>query len=144
MATPYQDIFDLFMFGVQDYNLDDLYDLSPTDLETFLTGFLKTAIPKFRGCRSDLSLRDDTTKTFSIDLTENEQDILVNLMKVEWLRREVNDILQMQQKATDTDFKVYSEANNIKEKNNLLNSARETVEQQISNYQLDGMDWSKW
>ena len=143
MATLYSTIFERFLTGVQDYNIDRLYDLSPTDMETYLTSFLIRSIPKFRGCQADLSDREDSTGQFNIDLTETEQEILTQLMTVEWLGKEVNDLKQMQQKLNDTDFRTYSEANNLKEKNNHMNGTRERVEQMIVNYQLDNFDWGK-
>lgn len=143
MATTYSQIFERFLTGVQDYNIDKLYSISPADMETYLTSFLIRAVPKFRGCLVNLSDRDDTTGQFNIDLSEIEQEILSQLITVEWLVKEVNDLKQMQQKLNDTDFRTYSEANNLKEKNNHMNATRERVEQLIVNYQIDNFDWSR-
>lgn len=105
--------------------------------------FLIKAIANFRKCRTDLEDRDDENKVFNQDLTTEEKVILANLMVVEWLTKEVNDILQMRLYLQDTDFKTYSSSQNLKEKRELLTTMKDMVESQIVQYLYNHFDWSK-
>lgn len=140
MATLYSTIFDLFMSSIASYELDNLFSSSVTNFETRLTGWLINAIPNFDGCLKDLEDRNDNTKQFTATLTTDEKVILSNLMIVEFLKKEVNDIRQMRQKLGDPTFKVYSEANNLKERVNLLNTMNDLVQAQITRYQYKNID----
>ena len=47
-------------------------------------------------------------------LSQEEEEILSTLMTVEWINRETNRLLDIRMGLSDTDFKRYSEANNLK------------------------------
>ena len=140
MATLYSEVFDLFMSSIASYELDNLFASSVTNFETRLTGWLVNAIPNFDGCLKDLEDRNDNTKQFTATLTTDEKVILSNLMIVEFLKKEVNDIRQMRQKLGDPTFKAYSEANNLKERVNLLSTMNDLVQAQITRYQYKNID----
>lgn len=140
MATLYSEVFDLFMSSIASYELDNLFSSSVTNFETRLTGWLINAIPNFDGCLKDLEDRNDNTKQFTATLNTDEKVILSNLMIVEFLKKEVNDIRQMRQKLGDPTFRVYSEANNLKERVNLLNTMNDLVQTQITRYQYKNID----
>lgn len=140
MATLYSEVFDLFMSSIASYELDNLFSSSVTNFETRLTGWLINAIPNFDGCLKDLEDRNDNTKQFTATLNTDEKVILSNLMIVEFLKKEVNDIRQMRQKLGDPTFKAYSEANNLKERVNLLSTMNDLVQAQITRYQYKNID----
>ena len=140
MATLYSTIFDLFMSSIASYELDNLFSSSVANFETRLTGWLINAISNFDGCLKDLEDRNDNTKQFTATLTTDEKVILSNLMIVEFLKKEVNDIRQMRQKLGDPTFKAYSEANNLKERVNLLSTMNNLVQAQITRYQYKNID----
>jgi hypothetical protein len=143
MATPYSEVFDLFLTSIQDYRINRLYEKSVEDMENYLMSFLIKAIVNFRKCKTDLEDRDDTNKVFNQTLSTDEKVILSNLMIVEWLTKEVNDILSLRNFLQDTDFKTYSQANNLKEKRELLTTMKEMVDKQIIQYSYNNFDWSK-
>jgi len=143
MATPYSEVFDLFLTSIQDYRINRLYEKSVEDMENYLMSFLIKAIANFRKCKTDLEDRDDTNKVFNQTLSTDEKVILSNLMIVEWLTKEVNDILSLRNFLQDTDFKTYSQANNLKEKRELLTTMKEMVDKQIVQYSYNNFDWSK-
>ena len=143
MATPYSEVFDLFLTSIQDYRINRLYEKSVEDMENYLMSFLIKAITNFRKCKTDLEDRDDTNKVFNQTLSTDEKVILSNLMIVEWLTKEVNDILSLRNFLQDTDFKTYSQANNLKEKRELLTTMKEMVDKQIVQYSYNNFDWSK-
>ena len=141
--TPYSDIFNLFLSSIQDYRINKLYNQSVEQMENYLMPFLIKAITNFRKCKTDLEDRDDTNKVFNQTLSTDEKVILSNLMIVEWLTKEVNDILSLRNFLQDTDFKTYSQANNLKEKRELLTTMKEMVDKQIIQYSYNNFDWSK-
>ena len=143
MATPYSEVFNLFLASIQDYRINRLYQKSVDDMEKYLMPFLIKAIINFRKCKTDLEDRDDENRIFNQTLSTDEKVILSNLMMVEWLTKEVNDILQMRLYLQDTDFKTYSQANNLREKRELLTTMKEMVDKQIVQYSYNNFDWSK-
>ena len=144
MATTYEEIYDLFTVQIRDYELDALYTSSATNWATYLEGFLILSIPKFRNCAQDLTDRNDTTQTFNITLTDDENSILSELMVVEWLNRDIHDIRQMRLHLNDTDFKHYAEANNLNAKESAKSQIRNEVYQQMVEYGLDHTAWADW
>lgn len=145
MATPYTDVYDLFMQQIKDYVLDELYASSEINFNTFLQGFLVLAINEFDSmCDQDLSDRNDTTGAFNFDLLERNQVILSRAMVKFWLEKEVQDVLQMKWNLQDRDFKHYSEAQNLKEKNDFLTNVTERVAQMYVDYQFEDVNWTNW
>jgi len=144
MSTPYSDIFNLFLFNIQDYLIDEMYGSSVSDFETYATNFLLKAIPRFRHCEKDLTNRNDTTKVFTADLTDDEKDILANLMTLAWLIKEINNILEMRNILTSGDYKAFSAANNLKEKRNWYETLSGDVDRQLVEYGYDNNDWDNF
>ncbi len=142
MGTPYSEINDLFLTSIRDYKLDRMYQSTPSSLDEYLVPFLIKGIPDFSKCKKDLEDRDDSTKTFNITLNTDEKVILSNLMLKEWLRQEVNDVLQFSLHLQDKDFKTYSESNNLKEKQKLLIDTIELISKSITQYDYKNLDWS--
>ena len=143
MSTPYSDIYSLFLSGIKDYLIDRIFLQSPEDAEEYMKPFLIRGLVNFKGCKKDLEDRDDELQVFNSALTTAEKVILSNLMLVEWLTKEVNDILQMKLHLTDTDFRMHSSAQNLKEKSSHLETTREVVNKQITQYGYNTLDWSK-
>lgn len=141
-TTNYSEIFELFLAGIKDYQIDQLYKVSSTSAEAYMKPFLIKGLINFNKCKQDLENRNDSTKLFNTTLTTEEKVILSNLMIIEWLTKEVNDILQMKLHLQDSDFKTYSEAQNLKEKRELLNNTREVIDKQITQYGYNNLDWT--
>lgn len=144
MSTLYSDIYDLAMIEIRDYKLDKIYALSPTNFAIYMRGFLAKAIPKFMNCVTDLSDRDDITMQFNNDLSDKEQDILSEWFVISWLSKEISDVTQFNMHLNDTDFKHYSEAQNLKEKTTHRDKLREMVKQDEVDYGLQNINWTDW
>jgi hypothetical protein len=143
MGTPYSEINELFLSGIQDYKIDRLFQSStPSLVDDYILPFMTRGLINFKKCKKDLSNRDNMNKMFNITLDDEEKVILSNLMIVEWLNREVNDILQMKLHLNDTDFKLHSAAQNLKEKREHLYGLNELVHKQITQYGYNNLDWS--
>lgn len=143
-GTLYSEVTDFFLLLIRDYEIDEIYDSSLDDFETFLNGILKLAIPDFDYCNQDLGLRNETDKTFLITLTDKEKSILARLMVLVWLERKIQDVTQLQLHLNDTDFRHYSEAQNLKEKQSYYLQKKEQVEIDIGRYGYQNADWSSW
>lgn len=141
MATPFSTIYDQFMMFVTDYRLNELYNASVSDFETYLSGFLIPAITDFKNCNQSLSY---ATSIFTETLSEENIKILAMLMKKYWLTKEIDDITQMNLHVTDRDFRVYSESQNMREKQNRLILELENLSQSLVDYGYDNTDWSAW
>lgn len=146
MATTYEEIYDLFTIRIQDYQLDALYNADVSAWNTHINGFMNTAIQRFENrCKQDLTDRNDTTETFNITLTDKEQYILVSYMVIVWFGRHVRDIRQMSLKLNETDFKHYSESQNLKEKDKSLRMHIQDNDRDVSDYVNDEIiPWDDW
>ena len=144
MATSLNEIYDLFMQTVTDYRLIDLFNTSVPDFETYLESWLKFSIFDFNVCDQSLEY-DDTTKTFDVDLYSYNKIVLAKLMMKYWLKKAVNDVTQFNLHVMDRDYKVASEAANLREKSSYLNIVTEECSQMLIDYGYrKSVDWSSW
>ena len=145
--TPYTEIFDLVMMSLTSYELDSLLaklDEDPADDSglVYLTGFLVNAIPNFENCIKDLSDRDDEDMTFNIELDYNEKDILSCWTVIQILKKEIFDIRQIRGMIQNkSDANRYSEANLLKEKQNLCSQLMEEADLKQTKYGIKHQDW---
>ena len=143
MATSASEIYDLMMQKTADYRLLTLFESSESDFEDYLEAWLKFAIVDFSTCEQAL-IYDCATKLFSVVLTTENQVILATLMMKHWMTKNVNDITQMNLHITDRDFKVASEAMNLREKASYLNMIKEECSQLLNNYEYRNNAWADW
>ena len=92
--TSYETIYNRFLNKITSYRI---LELSDNDVQEMLLEWLNAAIPKFRRCKTDLSLRDDELLEFDNDLLEVEIEILALLMVNEWLEPQINSELYVSQ-----------------------------------------------
>jgi hypothetical protein len=146
MATAYTEVFERFAMKVKDYELDALYTLSVSDYNTYIRGFLVNAIPKFAyDCITDISstARDDTTMVFTNTLAELEIEILAQMMVVEYVGREVRKLEDMRRSLGDSDFKLTSGANSLRENKGLLVNTKEDLSSLIVQYTWENADFDE-
>ena len=143
MPTPFDDIYDLFLVEIKDYKIDYL-QAWPTEISNYLQGFLMKAIPDFDNCVQNLEDYNLTNTQFNANLTLTEKSILSNLMVIKWLNKEINDVTQFNLHLNDTDFKHYSEAQNLQQKTSHRDGLREIINQDMTRYGLKNTPWSDW
>jgi cell division protein ZapA (FtsZ GTPase activity inhibitor) len=143
MITPLSEIYDLFMMTVTDYRLTELYSTSKSDFEIFLQAWLMFAINDFYVCDQSLEF-DENTKNFSVELSQENKVILATIMAKYWLQKLVRDVTQMNLHVTDRDFKLASEAQNLREKINALNAVKEECSQLLIDYSYRKVEWADW
>jgi hypothetical protein len=144
MGTNFNEIFDQFLSFIEDYRLTALYQSSVTNFEIYLQGWLMPSIVEFTNvpCNQALTF-DTTTKTFTETLSLENVMILSKLMMKYWLMKEVNDITQMRMKI-QTDYKTYSEAQNIAAKTERLIQITEECSQLLTSYSFRQINWTDW
>jgi hypothetical protein len=143
MATEFSQIYDSFMQRVSDYKLVILYNASVSDFEQYLESFILDSIEEFSPiCDQSLA---NSSSSFTATLTQKNIRILSMLMTRYWLQKEVNDVRQMSLHLQDKDFRTFSEANHLREKQAKYNGLREELSQELVNYKLnDSSLWSDW
>lgn len=141
--TTFEDIYKLFLYSFQDYELKRLFAMDADVGEDLLQTFLYRAIPLFKNCQKDIFNVDEANKCFNCQLDIQEKGILSNLMVLKWMDFIVNDTTQWGG-LQDTDFKRESAANNLKEKKNYVDEWREKVEQEMVDYGLRHTPFDEW
>lgn len=139
MATPFESIIDKALVSLRDYKLDDLMVTDSDTFEQVMVGYVIKATPKFIGCLKEL---DYTNNQFNADLTMKEIDILADLVILTWWESHYNDVLVYQEALRDADFNKYATGQNMKERQNTIDSLREKVRQDMTDYQMMGSNLS--
>ena len=125
---------------IEDYKLKKLFDSSIDGFEKYCDGLLMVAIPQFYECLKSLRY-DEAARTFSEDLNEQEISILANFFVITWWQRENNNAAQIALKLkTSQSFTTNSEAQNFKEKQNVIDKLREENARQINAYLAANLD----
>lgn len=104
MGTPYTIIYESFLsrLGDNEYAKDASVELIESDLKDLL----KISLQKFKFPRTDLSLRDDETATFLVDLEDSEIEVIACYMKAEWAKRCVTNWRLIYPQYQARDFKL--------------------------------------
>ena len=149
MTTQVSDINDLFLSGIDDYRIDNIYSESGSMvLNTYLEPFLLHSIVEFDDvCSQDLTFTnstDDTEGYFTTTLTTKNKLILSTIMQKWWLQRDLNNIIGMKNFVSDRDFKRNSAAQNLNARRVLYNMKTEEVAQMLNSYGYAENDWASW
>lgn len=125
---------------IEDYKLKKLFDSSIDGFEKYCDGLLMVAIPQFYECLKSLQYNEES-RTFSEDLDEQEVSILANFFVITWWQRENNNAAQIALKLkSNNSFSFNSEAQNFKEKQNVIDKLREENARQINAYLAANLD----
>ena len=140
MATPYEDVYQYFLSKISDYAF---LKMSDEDLKDMLYTYLKTAINQFEASVIDLSQRDDLLEEFEADLPEKEIDILAGLMMVAYLKSRLLTSENYKLAMADSDYKIYSQANHIKELTSLYKEMRKEMDVLVTKYSYKNQNWGE-
>lgn len=158
MGTPFLNIYDRALVVIQDFRLDNLYEMDYKTFILFMKGFLVNGIDLFNGCLVNLDYEDIeeeetiinedgeeetitvTNSYFLNNLTTKEQSILAMIVVYNWFDRELQDVRQFGLHLTTRSFKVVTENQNFAKRSEHLDKLREKYLQEINNYQIENMD----
>ena len=124
MATPYQEIYDLFLQKIND---QEFLSLPDEDIEQFCFKYLKTATTKFKKCNQDLK----------------DREILSIIMIEQWISPQIYNIMNLKQFMGDREFKYYSQANHLDKLMMLKNTLQSDSEREVTNYTYEQSDLSE-
>jgi hypothetical protein len=148
MATTLTEVNDLFLSRISDFRLDTIFTASGSlVLNTYLEPWLIDSIVDFDICNQTLNYTPTSGSadgTFDIDLNLKNKVILSRIMVLYWLKKNVNDILQMNNSLQDRDFKTFAQANNLNAKREYLNMQREEISQMLTEYGFANNNWTDW
>jgi hypothetical protein len=130
MSTPYDKLFDSFLSKIE----DDLYTNIQFDAEADMMKLLNAAIIAFQFPKVDIFDKDDDLQQFNVDLSLHEIEILSNLMKLEWIKRQINSVSLIKQMIGDKDFRITSQANHLKVLIDLKTETEKEVNSLVTKY----------
>ena len=136
--TSFDDIIDLALVEVNDYRLTKLYkNQSQDDFNTYVDGFLISAIPLFTKCKQSLNY-DLQGRAFISDLSSLEETILAKLWVLQWYRKDNQTYaLYRQHLQNSGSFKNHSESQNLKENSTYADKLMEDIDRLMVAYQLE-------
>lgn len=110
MNTTFETIYNRFFSKVT----DDMYmELDENQTEHMTESLLKSALPWFEFPRVDLYNFNDEEKTYNIELSNEEINIIAVYMLVEWLTQQLVTVENTREKYSGSDFKFTSQANHM-------------------------------
>ena len=123
----------------------ELLQLSEDNRAESLDGYLKRAASAFRkSCKYDLTQCDDTLRTFSADVDEDDADELVDIlsegMLVQWLKPYVYKQEILENSLNTSDFTTYSPAELLLRVGNAYAKAQSDYTQMIREYSYNHND----
>lgn len=133
--TKLSDIYDIFLSRISNYNL---LNLSLEEIEEDLLLYFKSARAKFYKCKTDTTLTEDE-KAVVGELSPFEIEIFVKLMLIEYMTPIVLSDEVLRQGLSDKDFKIYSQANQLRELNLLYRLLQKEANKMITEYTYMGM-----
>ena len=148
MGTLSSTIFDYFLTSVNDYKLTAIYQNSGSlVLDQYMEPWLLNSVIEFDIADQDLSYTVSSGSSegyFDADLTNKNIFMLSQIMTKYWLQKNLQDVLQMNNILQDRDFKVYSQANSLKAKQEYYVMKCEEISQRLTNYGYAENDWDNW
>lgn len=132
MATPYTDVYNIFLAKITDYGLPQL----TTEIQdSILKTQLYSACVKFADiCKEDLYARNEELGEFIDTLSEDSKEILSELMLVEWLKPQLYKSEFFENALSTKDFSVFSPANLLKEIRSTYLMAKDNARYMMINY----------
>ena len=108
--TEFSVVYDNFLSKIT----DDMYmAMRVQDTQAMLQPLLLSALHYFEFPRQNIFDYDIETETFSVDLTNEEVNILGTYMVVEWMSQQLASVENTRMKYSGSDFKFTSQANHM-------------------------------
>lgn len=132
MATAYNTIIDRFIPTISEYAF---FSLDENEREEFIDPYIISAATEFDSvCIEDLADRDEELRQFNIDLSDEVIEILVDLMRVGWLKHKLYNSEKLKNGMSTKDYTVFSPANLLSEIRDTYVDARDTAKNRLVMY----------
>lgn len=139
-VTRISEVYDSFLSKISDYTLLNLTD---EEIREDLFHYFKTARTKFYRCKSSLAtITDELTDelVFTEEIHPFEIEVLATLMLVEYITPTLNSSEVIKQSLSDKDFKIYSQASQLRELRLLKRELKAEANKMITEYTFFGLD----
>lgn len=123
-------IYNMFLSRITDYRI---LNMSREEAEDVMLDYYNSAKAVFYKCKNNLEIDEENLKIKS-DLTDLEKRIIVTLMLVEHITPQLVSSEKLQQTLNDKDFKIYSQANQLREVRLLLERMERRANKLITQY----------
>ena len=145
MSTDVSDVNDLFLTLVEDYRLNLIYQTSgSTVLNQYLSGWMRYSIQEFAPICTQTLTYNETTQQFTEDLTEENIDMLAQIMTKYWWNKTTQNVLQAENILQDHDLKTFSQASNLQAKMQYQTLKKEEISQLLQDYGFRHNKWDNW
>ena len=132
MATPYKVLFDGVVSKLRSTGISNITE---DEFDEILLDYIRPACVRFRACKQNLSKRNDTLAMFEIELIDEEIEILINFIYIEFLSANyINVPSLLRQSLVSRDYHTFSSANHLNGLMNLRDVAQKETRQMISIY----------
>lgn len=134
--TNIDEIYENFLSKISDYGFLSV-NITDSEIKEDLFGYFKTSRTKFYRCKNSLEIIETGTppvKEFTVVLHPFEIEILTTLMLVEYLKPQLLSSEVLKQSLSDKDFKIYSQASQLRELNLLYRMLRTEAGKMITEY----------
>lgn len=140
MATSLSEIYDVFLSKISDYSFLSP-DVTAQEIDEELFGYFKSAKTKFHKCKNSLNTRMNELGEQEVesDLTDYEIEVIAKLMIVEYMTPQILSTEVIKQSLSDKDFKIYSQANQLRELKELYKLLQKEARKMITEYSYLGM-----
>lgn len=133
--TTIEELYDSFLSQISDYSyLSDTITQSEIDDDLF--GYFKKARTKFYRCKNSLEVVENELgqQVFTCDLHPMEIEVLSTLMLVEYIKPKLVTDETIKQSLSDKDFKIYSQASQLREMRLLYKALKSDSSKLITEY----------
>ena len=132
MVTPYKVLFDGVVTKLRSTGIPNITE---DEFDEILLDYIRPACVKFRASKQDLSKRSDALASFEIELTDEEMEILINFMYMEFLTANyINVPSLLRQSLVSKDYHAFSSRNHLDGLINLRDITKKETKQMISIY----------
>lgn len=141
MATPFSDVYSIFLSNITDYNLGNMNEI---DLETNLEQWLLASIPYLPNSYGDVNNYDLVNNQFNVDLDNSIKQILGKIMILNYLNTQIFREEYLKQHLNPKDYKTYSPNEQLKTLQNIRKDLRIEIDSLISKYSYNTKNLKAW
>ena len=131
--TSFDEVYSAFRDKIFDVDLALFTDIEEREI---LYGYMKWAVAKFKRCCKKLDSMDNTTQAFSEDLTEEEINILSELMVENWAKPKLYNGENLRNALNTKDYSFFSPANLLSEIRELYYLAKKNAATMMNEYSI--------
>lgn len=138
LKTNISEVYDNFQSKISDYSLI-AENITDEDIEEEFFGYFDSARTKFLKCKNDLfTISNDGD--FNMKLHPYEIEIITTLMLAEYMKPQIYASEILKQSLSDKDFKIYSQASQLRELSLLYRNTKKEADKMMTKYTYFGLE----